>query len=269
MKLLPYALFAVFFIIPLSPHGFLQAADPPARDTQPGRAAPGREASLPCVRFNALNNLIRDNKIGRESARAELKLLLAEIGKGYYAAGGIDYPKTAWVFPLAGYDVRAIEGGRGHGFVARGYDYFTGNRHGGHPAFDIFIHDRRQQSLDDRTGAPVKVLSLAGGIVVALEQEWEQGSGLRGGRYLWIYDPAHDLLVYYAHNGGLLVGLGEMVKPGDALATVGRSGYNAAKRRSPTHLHLSVLRIRDGRPVPLNVYRDLKNAKTVASKLEQ
>jgi hypothetical protein len=43
----------------------------------------------------------------------------------------------------------------------------------------------------------------------------------------------------------------------DLLATVGRSGLNAAKRRSPTHLHLTVLEMKNGRPLPLNVYRDL------------
>jgi murein DD-endopeptidase MepM/ murein hydrolase activator NlpD len=265
VKLLPIALFALFLSIPLSPHICSHAADPPAPDTTPGHREPGREKSTACIRFNNLNSLIRDNRIGREPARAELKRLLAEIREEYYRAGGIDYPKTAWVFPLAGYTVGAIEGGRRHGFIPSGYDYFTGNRHGGHPAFDIFIHDRGQKGLDTRTGAPVKVLSLTGGVVVALEREWEQGSRLRGGKYLWIYDPANDLLVYYAHNGGLQVGLGDVVKPGDVVATVGRSGYNAAKRRSPTHLHLSVLKVTDGRPLPVNTYADLKRAKTMAA----
>jgi len=260
VKLIPHALFALFLIISPPKHVYSQAVDPAAA----GERSAGREVRPSCVRLNALNTLIRDGKIGREPARAELKLLLAEIGKEYYGAGGVEYPKSAWVFPLAGYDVRAIEGGRRHGFIPKGYDYFTGNRHGGHPAFDIFIRDRGRKSLDDRTGTPVKVLSLTGGMVVALEREWEPESRLRGGKYLWVYDPTNELLVYYAHNGNLLVGLGDMVKPGDVLATVGRSGYNAAKRRSPTHLHLSVLRLRDGWPLPLDAYADLKRARMVA-----
>jgi peptidoglycan LD-endopeptidase LytH len=240
-----------------------QPVDPAAADAPPAQRPASREVSPACVRLNALNSLIRDGKVGREPAQAELKRLLAEIRQEYYGTGGIDFPKTAWVFPLAGYDVAAIDRGRRHGFIAKGYDYFTGNRHGGHPAFDIFIRDRGRKGLDDRTHAPVKVLSLTGGMVVALEREWAEGSRLRGGKYLWVYDPANQLLVYYAHNGGLKVGLGDTVKPGDVLATVGRSGYNAAKRRSPTHLHLSVLQILDDRPLPVDVYADLKRARVV------
>lgn len=82
-----------------------------------------------------------------------------------------------------------------------------------------------------------------------------------GGRYIWVYDPASELLVYYAHNSELSVKLGEIVRPGDVLATVGRSGYNAAKRRSPTHLHLTVLRVRDGQVLPMDIYQNLKQAR--------
>jgi murein DD-endopeptidase MepM/ murein hydrolase activator NlpD len=214
------------------------------------------------LRFNALNNLVRDGFMDRGAARSELKRLLPELRAEYYRRGGEDQGKDTWVFPLAGHDARAIGNGRNRGYVAAGYDYFHGNRHGGHPSFDIFIHDRDRDCRDDRSGKPVRVLSLTGGIVVALEPEWKQGSPLRGGLYLWVYDPAHDLLVYYAHNSGLSVGLGEIVKPGDQLAFVGRSGYNASKLRSPTHLHLTVLHIRDGYPLPVDVYQGLAAAGT-------
>jgi murein DD-endopeptidase MepM/ murein hydrolase activator NlpD len=211
--------------------------------------------------FNALNTRIRDNKIDRRSARIELKHLLSAVRDEYYRAGGIEYPKSAWTFPLAGYDNRAIGGGRHHGYVSRNYDFYRGNRHGGHPSFDIFIRDRNQDGLDDRSGTSVEVRSLTGGVVVALEREWQPGSRLLGGRYLWVYDPANELLVYYAHNGELSVELGEVVRPGDLLASVGRSGYNAAKGRSPTHLHLTVVQVQAGRVVPLDIYRDLKRAR--------
>jgi hypothetical protein len=216
--------------------------------------------SAACDRFNALNNRIRDNQVDGRSARIELKRLLTEVREEYYRAGGSDFARSAWVFPLEGYDVRAIGGGRRHGYSASGYDFYSGNRHGGHPSYDIFIRDRNRDSLDDRSGRPVKVRSLTGGVVVALEPGWQTGSRLRGGRYLWIYDPASDLLVYYAHNGELSVGLGEIVKPGDVLGSVGRSGWNAAKGRSPTHLHLTVVQVADGKVRPVAVYQDLKRA---------
>jgi murein DD-endopeptidase MepM/ murein hydrolase activator NlpD len=265
VKLLRCALLVICLIIPPPSLSSLQAAEPldPSGSTgTPGQTDSGAALSSSCAGFNALNSLIRDGKIDRRSARSQLSRLLAEVRQGYFQAGGAVQPGAEWVFPLAGYDVRAIEGGRSHGYIARGYDFFDGNRHGGHPAFDIFIHDRNRESLDDRSGRPVQVLSVTGGIVVAMEREWQQGSSLRGGKYIWVYDPAEELLVYYAHNGELMVDLGAIVRPGDVLATVGRSGFNAAKRRSPTHLHLSVLRVRDGRHVPVDVYRQLAHAKT-------
>lgn len=221
------------------------------------------EHSLAAVsrHFNVLNTRIRDNRIDRSSARIELQRALAEVRVEYVRVGNIEYPKSAWAFPLAGYDVHAIGGGRRHGYVAGHYDYYKGNRHGGHPSFDIFIRDRNQDELDDTNGRPVKVRSLTGGVVVALEPEWSPGSRLLGGKYLWIYDPVHELLVYYAHNSELAVALGDVVRPGDVLGMVGRSGFNAAKRRSPTHLHLTVVRVQDGRVVPLDIYRELKQAK--------
>ena len=245
------------------------SAGQPGPDVLPvfsGQSSAANPLTNLCRSFNVLNTRIRDNKIDTASARIQLKRTLAEVRDEYFRAGGIGYPKSAWAFPLAGYDARAIGGGRRHGYVSGGYDYYRGNRHGGHPSFDIFIRDRNQDGLDDRSGTPVKVLSLTGGIVVALEREWQPDSRQLGGRYLWIYDPANDLLVYYAHNSELSVGLGDMVRPGDVLANVGRSGYNAAKRRSPTHLHLTVLRVKDGRVVPLDIYQDLKRARISGGK---
>lgn len=230
----------------------------------PEAHAPQNTTSQASLSYNDLNSRIRDGRITRAAARAELMQRLAAVRKDYYLQGGKDYTAAEWVFPLAGYDMRAIDGGRGHGFVPGGYDFFSGNRHGGHPAYDIFIRDRNQDNRDDRTGKPVSVLSMTGGIVVALEREWERPSGLRGGKYIWIYDPANDLLVYYAHNEELYVQLGQIVSPGDLLATVGRSGLNAAKRRSPTHLHFSMLRLADGKPLPMNIYNDLQLARKVA-----
>lgn len=216
--------------------------------------------------FNDLNSSIRDGRIDKIAAQKELFARLSEISADYHQRGGRDYLQNEWFFPVAGYNAGAIDKGRSHGFVASGYDFFSGNRHGGHPAYDIFIRDRNQDSLDDRNGKAVQVVSMTGGVVVALEKEWQPDSKLRGGKYIWIYDPANKLLVYYAHNEKLFVELGNIVKPGDLLATMGRSGLNAAKRRSPTHLHLSVLNVKNGQPTPLNIYRYLQQAQIMSLK---
>ena len=233
------------------------------RPETPATLQAGTPLSVSCQCFNELNTRIRDGRTAKKTAQAELKRLLADVRDQYYLNGGGTYRRSDWVFPLSGHDSRAVGRGRRHGFKPRGYDFFSGNRHGGHPSYDIFIRDRNQDSLDDRNGKPVRVLSMTGGIVVALEKNWEQGSSLRGGKYIWIYDPSNELLVYYAHNGELSVELGEVVKPGDLLTTVGRSGMNAAKKRSPTHLHVTVLTVKEGRAEPLEVYRELVRARTV------
>lgn len=215
----------------------------------------GTTENSPCRAFNKLNTLVRDGRIGREAARRELLRLLPAIGSYYYANGGRDHDRSEWVFPLAGHTARAVAGSRRHGYEPRCYNWYDGNRHGGHPALDIFIRDRNHDDLDDRTGKPVRVLSMTGWIVVAQETEWSPTSRLRGGKYLWIYDPSARRLVYYAHNGTLGVGLGDIVSPGDPIATVGRTGLNAAKRRSPTHLHFSILSIAsDGSLAPDDPY---------------
>ncbi|HEX8960452.1 MAG TPA: M23 family metallopeptidase [Geobacteraceae bacterium] len=238
----------------------------------PCNAGTSREAVLqqaasgascePCTGFNLLNTLVRDGRILRPKAKEELLRLLPAIREYYYANGGKDYDRSEWVFPLEGYSARAIAEGRRHGYEPRGYDFCDGNRHKAHPALDIFIRDRDRDQRDDRTGAFVPVLSLTGGVVVALENSWEPGSALRGGKYLWIYDPAADILVYYAHNRELSVGLGAVVRPGDRIAFVGRTGLNAYRKRSPTHLHISCLKVGDGALTPENLYPVLLHSRT-------
>ncbi|HEY5973328.1 MAG TPA: M23 family metallopeptidase [Geobacteraceae bacterium] len=232
--------------------------------TQPGLPSPAGEVATACTacqEFDRLNSLVRDSRIARAEAKRDLARLLPAIREQYYLAGGRDYSRDTWVFPLQGYTPRAIAGGRRHGFAPRGYDWFSGNLHGGHPAVDIFIRDRDQDLRDDRTGEYVPVLSVTGGIVIALAHDWQTSSRLRGGNYLWIYDPTNHLLVYYAHNRELAVGLGTIVKPGDRLALVGRSGWNAAKRRSPTHLHFTILHTDTADLVPEDPYPALLHSR--------
>jgi murein DD-endopeptidase MepM/ murein hydrolase activator NlpD len=64
----------------------------------------------------------------------------------------------------------------------------------------------------------------------------------------------------------LLVDLGTIVRPGDLLARVGRSGLNAAGKRSPTHLHFSVLELKNNLPVARNVYKELLHTRKVEAR---
>jgi len=93
---------------------------------------------------------------------------------------------------------------------------------------------------------------------VAYSPDWNPDSGLRGGKYIYIYSVPANGIFYYAHNRSLAVKPGDIVTSGQVIATVGRSGKNAAEARSPTHLHIMFLAIGDdGYPRPRNIYADL------------
>jgi len=211
-----------------------------------------------CVDFNSLNNKIRDGIISKDEALKQIQLLLPKLKNFYYNNGGKDFPKSEWIFPVQGYTSKSIGGSDGSGYISSGYDYFDGNKHKGHPAQDIFIVDKNQDCTDNKTKKPVNVLSMTSGIVIATETVWDTTSNLRGGKYIWIYDPSTTSFYYYAHNNNVLVHPCDIVKPGDTIATVGRSGLNAFKKRSPTHLHLMQLMLDDNDyPKPVNCYKDL------------
>ena len=207
---------------------------------------------------DSLNNLIiaiRDNKISKEKARQKLDYYLKEIDKQHKPLQKAKkFAETRLIFPLAGYGPAAIGGKNGDGYKSKGYDFFDGNKHKGHPAHDIFISDKNQDGLEDKTNREVKVIASMEGIVIALERNWNPTSLLRGGNYIWIYNPFKKILLYYGHNNKVMVEPGSWVNPGDEIATVGRTGFNAYKKRSPTHLHFSVFKVRDGIPVPFNPY---------------
>lgn len=137
---------------------------------------------------------------------------------------------------MKGHSHKAIGGVNGSGYKQAGYDYFDGDRHRGHPSQDIFIRDKKQQCVDERTKKPVDILSITGGVVVAVEKDWDSGNTPRGGKYIWIYDPTSHALVYYAHYSIVSVKVGDVIKPGNIIAIVGRTGFIASKRTSPCNI---------------------------------
>lgn len=217
-----------------------------------------------CLSFNILNNKIRDSKISKAEALKQFQSLLPKIRLYFYQNGGKNFPESAWVFPLESYDAKAIGGTNGNGYITSKYNYFDGNKHFGHPAHDIFIRDKNQDGIDDLSNKPVNVLSMTGGIVIAAETVWGQSSELRGGKYIWIYDPYSNSLYYYAHNNAIFVQPSDIIKPGDIIATVGRTGSNAFKKRSPTHLHIMQLKLdSNNNPGPNNCYGVLTKVKAM------
>jgi peptidoglycan LD-endopeptidase LytH len=223
-----------------------------------------------CQRFNTLYIQIREQSIRPDSARATFSRILLGLRQRY--ATNNDFPtdtiseagreRVAMVFPLRGYGPVAIGGTHGEGYIGKGFDLFDYNVRGSHPAQDIFIRDANQDSIDDRTGQPVDVLSMTEGLVLAVETGWNPGQAYRGGNWVWVYDPVRNGLFYYAHNSSVAVAMGDWVQAGQKLAEVGRTGFNAYKPRSPTHLHLMYLQIQpNGLPLPRNTYDWLLQAR--------
>lgn len=206
-----------------------------------------------CIKINELNTRILKGSIKRAEAAKELKQLIGEIK-------GIMPVNDTWVFPLQGYKISAIGGTNGNGYSDKGYHYLDGNKHTAHPAHDIFITDKNQDAIDDKTGKPVNVLAVDDGVVIACNNDWEPVSTMRGGKFIWVYHISTGTMSYYAHNRDIFVQPGDNVKRGQKIAEVGRTGFSAYKKRSPTHLHFSAFKLSNGLPVPYNPYQQLKES---------
>lgn len=209
-----------------------------------------------CEDWNDLYVRIRDFALTPEQAKADFAPLHQRLRETYGQAviGG-----TERFYPVLGYD--ASWGEKGAAYRPRGYQFFSGNRQGIHPSLDLFILDRNQDSLDDRSQGPVPIVAFSGGVVVGVNQEWEFPSPQRGGKYLWIFDPTTERYSYYAHLAQVQVHLGQIVQAGEPLGLLGRTGLNAHKKRSPTHLHLTVLTYRQREMIPYNPWPELLRAR--------
>jgi peptidoglycan LD-endopeptidase LytH len=202
---------------------------------------------------------VRDRTIPKEEARKQFPVIyngLKNLCRTY------PFRRAAsWVFPLQGYGPRDIGAGgfrpniRYGSSPIKGYDFYDGNRHGGHPAYDIFIRDRNQDTLDDATRKPVAVRAPVDLLILSAAGHWAPGSEIRGGCYIWALDPLQDQIFYFAHLKEVEVQAGAFIKAGSAIGTVGRTGTNAWPARSPTHLHFMVLTVKENALVPFD-YKD-------------
>lgn len=224
-----------------------------------------------CQQFQTLYIQIREQTVPPDSARKQFSRIMDDLRARFrseesYRQDSLQRDSLRrtgryFSFPLRGHTSRSIGGTHGEGFRSTGFDLFDYTARGSHPAQDIFISDRNQDNLDDRTSQPVDILAMSSGLVLAIESDWKPGSEYRGGNWIWVYDPLLHGLFYYAHNSQVDVLPGQWVQAGQKLSEMGRSGYNAYKTRSPTHLHLMYLQIQpNGLPLPLNTYAWLLTA---------
>ncbi len=213
----------------------------------------------PASEWDFLYPKIRDRLISKDEARETLRGLEISLKSSYLKKTNRERDDRL-CFPLKGYGPSAIGGKEGSGYQILGYDFFDGNQHKGHPGHDIFIHDRDQDGLDDRTGKPVEVIAASPGTVVSINLNWQPSSPIRGGNYIWIYNPLSSRYDYYAHLNRVFIKVGQVVSKEERLGTVGRTGVKAYPKKSPTHLHFTVHRSKDGYPIPINPFLELIKA---------
>lgn len=216
----------------------------------------------PIIAWGRFIDSIRDQTIPKQEARKQFPSIfsaLKEVCRNYPFR---DTPR--WTFPLQGYGIKDIGAGgfkpgiRYGSSPIKGYDFYDGDRHGGHPAYDIFIRDRDQDALDDASKKPVMVLAPVDLLILSVACDWESGSEIRGGRYVWALDPLQDQIYYFAHLNEVNARAGVYSKAGSVIGTVGRTGKNAAPGRSPTHLHLMVLAVNGSALVPFDFMDKLR-----------
>ena len=188
---------------------------------------------------------VRDGELKFPDGAAVLKSWSRKLQEAFPPQ---DFGKEKF-FPLAGHGMNHIGGSSGEGYRPEGYCFLDGDAHKGHPAQDIFILDTNGDGLEDRTGKHANVLALADGVVLSTFGGWENRRGLRGGNYIWIYPPALWVFSYSAHLHDIMVGVGDRVRGGEPIATLGRSGKNASLPRSPTHLHVMLLEVEHMHPI--------------------
>lgn len=212
--------------------------------------------------FKGLLVAIREQQIEPVQAGEEFSRILKEL-HSKYKPEPYDSLSMELVFPLKTKNYKSV-GGRGRGFYSRHFDLFDHSVAKSHPAHDIFIYDLDRDSKDDNTGEYVDVLAVNRGVVVATETEWTEENGYKGGNYVWLYDFESGGLWYYAHLRKVYALPGQLVEQGDKIGEVGRSGFNAERNRSDTHLHLMFLKMdQNFKPTAVNHYPWLKKARTV------
>ena len=213
--------------------------------------------------WDVFEKRVRDQVIERDSAKIEFPKIykrLKEYSSQYQFAD-----TSKWLFPVEGYSIKdAGKGGfkpdiRYGSSPVKGYCFYDGNMHGGHPAYDIFIHDKDRDCLDDNTRKPVSILSPVNLLVISTFISWQEGSNIRGGNYVWALDPQEDIIYYFAHLNTVLVSKGDFCKAGDIIGTIGRSGKNAYLQKSPTHLHLMLLKVENDKLIPFDFWDYLKS----------
>jgi peptidoglycan LD-endopeptidase LytH len=210
--------------------------------------------------WNDLDRQIVLRQVNKDSAIAMMREFSIAATEYFRNNSGYEVLRKDWVFPLKNF-TQVSHRDDGDDYIDDGYDYFQGSDTKGHPAHDIMILDNNKDLLDDNTGKPVDVVSMSSGVVIATDTTWKEGSYLRGGKYVKIFDVTNKKIFYYSHLNIVTVKPGEIIKAGDKIGEVGRTGRNTILPEGKTHLHIALLRLDRGYPKPEPIIEDIFRAK--------
>ena len=121
-----------------------------------------------CQQFQVLYIQVREQTISPDSARLQFSHIMLGLKDRFHSQQSYHQDSLQqdslrqtglyFSFPIRGYTTSAIGGTHGEGYRGKGFDLFDYTVRGSHPAQDIFIVDRNQNILDDKTGKPADVL---------------------------------------------------------------------------------------------------------------
>lgn len=205
-------------------------------------------------RWNNIDTLIRDVKIDKDDAIDSLARIVP-IATGYCKRNNIVFTgRNDWVFPMADFTQTSFREG-GNDFRTDFFDYFEGAEFYGHPAHDIFILDKDSNGIEDSTGKHVYAVAMVSGVIITTYGKWKIGDIGRAGNYINLFDPEGPGIFYYSHLDSVFVKTGDIVKAGDIIGLVGRTGRKAVFGK--THIHISYYKITDGYPEPVDIIKEL------------
>lgn len=208
-------------------------------------------------RWNRTDSLIMINKINKDNAIDSIKSYVALAVQDFNSLNIAKTGRIDWVFPMSGWTKLVYRSG-GKDYIDERFDYFQGGESMNHPAHDIFILDNDSDGIEDVTGKKVLAVAMVTGVVFTEYSGFKPGDFIRAGNYIKIFDPATEAMFYYCHLDSVFVQPGQLVKAGDAIGYVGRTGRKAIKGK--THLHIAYYKIFDGYPQPKNILEDLYKA---------
>lgn len=208
-------------------------------------------------RWHKTDLLIRDRKIDENDAMDSIALFV-KLGVQEFKTKGVPgTTRNNWVFPMFGFTWTGYRTD-GKDYKDEDFDYFQGGEFHGHPAHDIFILDKDTNCVEDSTGKEVYATAMVTGIVLSKYDTWFRADYLRSGNYVKLFDPESKAIFYYSHLDSVFVNVGQLVKAGEPIGYVGRTGRKAIKGK--THIHIAYYKIDDGHPIPEDIIEDLYKA---------